>query len=234
MTPAPTAPRVSCIVPAFNEGPRIGAVLATVTGHPLIDQVIVIDDGSTDDTAAIVEAHEGATLIRMGANGGKTLALAAGIAAADGPLLLLVDADLCGLQAQDLTALLTPVLRGDAGMAISLRRNAPRLWHWIGLDYISGERVLARSLIEGDLTALPDLPRFGFEVWLNGIVVRRQTRLAVVAWPGVDSPAKARKAGLVRGSLMDLGMVLDLVKAAGPMSLLSQILRMRRQRVPSP
>ena len=231
MTSVRTVPRVSCVVPAYNEGPRISAVLDIVIAHPLIDQVIVVDDGSTDNTVSVIGLHEKAALIQMPSNGGKTRALAAGILAADGEFMLLVDADLCGLQAQDLTRLLTPVLCGEADMGISLRRNAPGLWRRIGLDYISGERVFARSLVISDLAALHRLPRFGFEVWLNQIVVRRKMRLAIVSWPSVDSPTKARKAGLLVGLTMDARMIMDLAKAVGPVSLLRQILDMRQLRV---
>lgn len=46
--------RVSCIVPAYNEAQRIGNVLAVATSHPLISDVIAVNDGSTDHTAQIV------------------------------------------------------------------------------------------------------------------------------------------------------------------------------------
>jgi cellulose synthase/poly-beta-1,6-N-acetylglucosamine synthase-like glycosyltransferase len=45
--------RLSCIIPAYNEAARIGAVLDAVLGHPWIDEVIVVDDGSTDQTARV-------------------------------------------------------------------------------------------------------------------------------------------------------------------------------------
>lgn len=43
--------RLSCIIPAYNEATRIAAVLDVAVGHALIHEVIVVDDGSTDDTA---------------------------------------------------------------------------------------------------------------------------------------------------------------------------------------
>ena len=223
--------RVSCIVPAFNEGPRIGAVLAVVAAHPMIDQIIAVDDGSTDDTADIIARQGNVTLVRLTPNVGKTRAVAAGIARATGEHLLLIDSDLTGLDVDDLTALIRPVLEGRADMAISLRRNAPRLWHRIGVDYISGERMLRRSLIAERLDEVQDLPRFGFEVWLNGIFVEAGVGLAVVRWNSVDSPAKIRKHGLRAGMVADLRMLSDLVRGAGPLRLVRQILRMRAMRI---
>ncbi|MFB2595552.1 hypothetical protein ACEYYB_11970 [Paracoccus sp. p4-l81] len=51
-----TRPRFACLTPAHDEAARIAAVLAAVVGHPLIDQVLVIDDGSRDCTAGVAQA----------------------------------------------------------------------------------------------------------------------------------------------------------------------------------
>lgn len=104
-TPHPL--RVTCLLPAFNEAPRIGQVLEVVTGHPLIDEVIVIDDGSTDATANIA-ARKGVTVVMLGQNGGKARALAAGVARARGDILVLLDSDLIGLTRHDVTRLIAP------------------------------------------------------------------------------------------------------------------------------
>jgi glycosyltransferase involved in cell wall biosynthesis len=222
---------VSCIIPAYNEAARIAQVLAPVLGHPLIDEVIVIDDGSSDATSAVVAAIQGVRLITLAQNIGKTAALAQAIAQAQGPLLLLVDADLIGLSAEDLTALIRPVLTGQADLSISLRQNAPWLWRWIGLDYISGERVLKKSLIAPQLDALPQLPKFGFEVFLNSLAIAANQRLAVVAWPGVVSPLKASKYGFWTGLRGDIGMIRDMMRAVPALGLLRQIVALRRLRV---
>ena len=223
--------RISCIIPAYNEGPRIKAVLDVVAAHPLIDEIIVVDDGSSDDTAAFVSGREKVVLISLAKNGGKTRALAAGLARARSTYVLFIDSDLIGLGTAELTALIQPVLDGRADMSISLRRNAPGLWHLIGIDYISGERMLRRDLIADRLSELDALPRFGFEVWLNQVCIDAAARLAVVEWSHVDSPLKSRKYGVFQGIVADLRMMSDLLHTAGPWQLVRQIVRMRTLRV---
>lgn len=221
---------VSCIVPAYNEAPRIAAVLAILAAHPLLDEVIVVDDGSADDTARIAAAVPGVTLLALAQNGGKTRAVAAGIAMARHDHLLLIDADLSGLSADDLTRLIIPVLLGRAEVAISLRQNAPWLWHMMGIDYISGERMLRRDLIMAELGDLTRLPRFGLEVWMNRLILRKGARIAVVAWPAVQSPLKSGKRGLLAGAAADLRMLSDLMQTIPPLGLLQQISTMARRR----
>jgi len=224
--------RISCVIPAYNEGPRIKAVLDVVVAHPLIDEIIVVDDGSSDDTATFASGREKVVLIRLAKNGGKTRALAAGLARARGSYLLLIDSDLIGLGVAELNALILPVLDDRADMAISLRRNAPSLWHLIGIDYISGERMLRRGLIADRLAELNALPRFGFEVWLNRVCIDAAARLAVVKWGQVDSPLKSRKYGVLQGIGADLRMMSDLLHTAGPLQLVWQIIRMRSLCIP--
>ncbi len=222
---------VTCVVPAFNEGARIGAVLRVLSSHPLIDRIIVVDDGSTDETLSVARTFATVEVVALRTNSGKTRAVAIGLARAATPFVLLVDADLEGLSAPALTALIRPVLGGSADLAISLRGNAPGLWHRIGLDYISGERIFRRDLVAGRLAELGRLPRFGFEVWLNAIIVGRALRIAVVDWPDVASPTKGSKHGFWSGLSADMRMIADLLRSAGPLRLAAQIRSMRRLRV---
>ncbi len=223
--------RLTCIIPAYNEAARIGGVLQAVLGHPLIDQVLVIDDGSADATSQVVRGYPQARLITLAQNGGKTAALARGFAETQSEIILLIDADLAGLSPDHLTALIAPVAAGRAAMSISLRDNAPFLWRWIGLDYISGERALRRDLLAGQEAALRKLPKFGFEVFLNSLVLSTRAPLVVVRLPGVKSPLKSAKYGVWTGITGDIKMIADLLRVVPPLGLVRQILRMRRLRV---
>lgn len=93
MSTAPTL-RVVAVIAAFNEGPHIGEVVRGTRPH--VDTVVVVDDGSTDDTATAA-ARAGAEVVRHPGNRGKGVAVRSGLAAVRGrgfTHVLLMDGDL--------------------------------------------------------------------------------------------------------------------------------------------
>ena len=136
------------------------------------------------------------------------------------------------LTADELGALIAPVREGRAEATISLRANAPLAWRALGIDYISGERVMARRLLADRLDALDRLPRFGLEVFMNGLWLDAGLKIAVVDWPEVASPMKAAKrGGWVAGLKADAAMIRDILRTIPPLTVLRQIQGMRARRV---
>ncbi len=136
------APTVAIVIPAYHEGARLQAVIAGVPAHlPGVAKrrVIVVDDGSTDNTAQVARAS-GALVLRHRVNLGAGAALRTGTEAAlqlGADIVVHMDAD--GQHPpEDLPRLLAPLLAGsDAASAVrSFRRPMP----WL---FIMGNRFLS-------------------------------------------------------------------------------------------
>src|SRR3989344_7595866 len=101
--------KVSCIIPVYNEAERVLGVLRAVVGHPLVDEVIVVNDGSTDTSKAVLENQPGIRFFSYDENRGKSGAIAYGLAQAKNELVMFIDSDLIGLSAESIAALIFPV-----------------------------------------------------------------------------------------------------------------------------
>jgi glycosyltransferase involved in cell wall biosynthesis len=121
---------VSAVIPAYNEKLRIAQVITEA--RPFVDEVIVVDDGSTDGTGEVAQ-QSGARVIRQ-EQGGYLLAIKAGFAAAAGEVVVTLDAD-GEHDPRDIPRLLEPLLRGQADLALGRRpridRPSERLITWL-------------------------------------------------------------------------------------------------------
>ncbi|HUP69209.1 MAG TPA: glycosyltransferase [Acidimicrobiales bacterium] len=114
---------VVALVPAKDRADSVAATVQALTELDEVDEVLVVDDGSVDDTAAVAAAA-GARVLRLPANVGKGGAVRAGIdATPEADVYLLIDADL-GSTAARSQALLPPVLSGQADMSIAVLPSA--------------------------------------------------------------------------------------------------------------
>lgn len=89
----PYQPHLSIIIPAYNEAEAIGPVLDQLIALPLDKEVIVVSDGSSDNTSEIVRSRSGVRLVEHAYNIGNGAAIKSGIRAARGRLILMMDGD---------------------------------------------------------------------------------------------------------------------------------------------
>lgn len=218
--------RISCIVCAYNEADRIRHILDAVYRHPMLYEIIVVNDGSTDDTAAMLANYPEIRVLSYSPNRGKTYALTQGVAAAGGDYLMMLDADLAGVTPADIDALARPVANGWTDVSISLRANSLLLYRALGLDFVSGERVIPAWLVADALTAMQRLPRWGGEAFINDRICREKLSIAVVKWPAVYNIRKYQKVGFLRGVLAELSMVGDAFRVLSPLGAVRQNLQL--------
>jgi glycosyltransferase involved in cell wall biosynthesis len=120
------SPRVLLVIPAFNEAPRLPALLAKISALQLGLEIAVVDDGSRDETATVA-ARAGATVLRhpfnlgygAGLQTGYKYALASGV-----DFVVQMDAD-GQHDARDIARLLEPLSRGECDLVIGSRFLAP-------------------------------------------------------------------------------------------------------------
>jgi dolichyl-phosphate beta-glucosyltransferase len=130
-------PDVSIVIPAYNEARRLPATLggwqAYLGGQPYAWEILVVDDGSTDETAAVAAAGN-ARVVRLQPNQGKGGAVRAGVLAAEGQVIVYADADM-------------NVAPAYLGRALALLEE--------GADLIVGRRALSEyALAEGPVRLL--------------------------------------------------------------------------------
>ena len=203
---------VTAIIPAYNEEHRIAAVLTTLTAAAAVGSIIVVNDGSTDGTAAAVQAFPRVELITLASNQGKGGAMRAGAMHSDADILLFFDADLIGLTPAHVQDLLAPVCSGDAAMAMGIFRGG-RLWTDMAQFFapaITGQRAIQRDIF----LQIPDLESvgYGIELAINEYVHRQGLIRRDVILRGVTHPMKEEKLGWVRGAASRVRMYRQMLK----------------------
>lgn len=129
-------PKLSVVVPAFNEEATVADVVRSLLEVPALLEIIVVDDASTDRTFSVVQALQAATpelrLLRHAQNMGKTAALKTGFAASIGDVVIVQDADL-EYDPTEIQNVIQPILDGVADVVYGSRflvRKAARVLYY--------------------------------------------------------------------------------------------------------
>jgi glycosyltransferase involved in cell wall biosynthesis len=191
--------QIAAVVPAYNESTRIGNVLKVLHSIDLLSEIIVVDDGSTDNTLAEVPRNNGVRALRFEQNRGKGAALFAGARLSQSDILLFLDADLVGLTTGHVEALLAPVMNREADMSVASFRGGRWRTDWAQklVPCISGQRVLHKEFFFS--LANLDHSRYSIETALTLEARLRGARVKKVYWDGVTHVMKEEKLGWTRG-----------------------------------
>ena len=196
---SPAEHLVSLVVPAYNEAGTIEDVLRRTAKLPFPTETLVVDDGSQDETPAIVERLtgelDGLRLIRHDRNRGKGAAVRTGIAQTTGDIVVIQDADL-EYDPRDIPKLLEPLFEdhADAVYGTRLRGGKPQrahlFWHYAGNRFLSlltnvmfnttiSDMEVGYKAFRGDLIRSVDLVSddFRFEPEVTAKLLRRHVRL---------------------------------------------------------
>jgi len=196
---------LAVVIPAWNESDRIGATVQAAAGLPGVDIVVVVDDGSTDGTAAEAQ-NAGASVMRHARNRGKAAAMETGAEAVrlieagqhrvSPHHLLFLDGDLAET-AGHAAPLAGPVRAGQADMTIAVFSNRVkqgghgfvvalsgsgimRATGWRPAQPLNGQRCLTRAAFDA---ATPLAPGWGAETGLTIDLLRKGMRVVEVEVP---------------------------------------------------
>ena len=202
---------VTAVIPAYNEEQTIADVVKRVKNIDKIQKVIVVSDGSTDNTAEIARQC-GADVIELNENVGKGGAIKAGINECGTEIILFLDADLIGLTEKHVLDLIEPVIENKADMTIGIFKNGRMVTDLAQkvTPYLSGQRAIRKSII--DRIPNIDITRYGVEVALTKYVDKYNVRVQEVDLPDMTHVTKEEKLGIIRGVQARLKMYWDIVK----------------------
>lgn len=118
--------KISVVLPAYNEAEFIGKVIGAAKEVAEVDEVLVINDGSTDETANVAK-EAGAGVVSHKINRGKGFAMKTGCEKAIGDVLIFLDADLINIQPEKIRRIIEPFKEGYDFVKTRFRRRGGRV-----------------------------------------------------------------------------------------------------------
>jgi len=188
----------SVVICAYNEEKTIRDVLVSVSDCRIFDEIIVINDGSADNTKEIItdcKKELDIIDIHLPENKGKGFAMATGIEHAGNELIVFCDADLSNLRREHFLQLIKPIITSEATMALGQPTETLINYHINPFKVLTGQRAVLRIDI---LPIVEDMKtsRFGVETLINLYYEAQNKKVKHVKLKGLKHPTKFNKTNL--------------------------------------
>ena len=158
---------ISVVVPIYNEEKHLEEILNSLCSCTNIDEIICVDDGSQDRSLEILHAYSGRIrTINFQTNRGKGSAIAAGIKAANGDVVIFLDADLLNLDHKHIDTLVEPLLTRRRRAVVGYCKSSDI--HFKLGEFISGQRAYYKKDLLPYLDEMEGM-RYGIEMYLNSL-----------------------------------------------------------------
>ncbi len=187
--------KATAIVCAYNEDKTILKIIETLLKCNELDEIIVINDGSTDGTSKVLEKFVGLNklrIIELPENKGKGFAMAEGIANAQNNSLVFVDADLTNFKVEYIKQLIQPLLEGKANMVIGQPTENVLDYRLNPFIPLAGERALFREDVSPLIKQMRET-RFGVETLINLYYKANNMKTLYESLCGLSHPIKMQK-----------------------------------------
>lgn len=213
----------TCIIPFYNETQQLLSIVESVLKVASINQVILVDDGSTNDISEeVIKRYKDVKLIKLPKNLGKSKAVKAGLEKATNNHVLMLDADYKNVESKELETiigqyttsgvdmLLLKVMGGNNWLDRTLRKET----------LFTGFRILKRSDLENVFKLNPK--GYQLEVAINEYMINNDKR---VAWlpTKVLNVHKSQKWGFLNGIIKSMAMEISILNYLGARRFFKQV-----------